>query len=81
MHVSNIQIFVSDVVLCFMFKKTGNVLFIFVEFFFYIFFKKRAITVIENLRHSSLDSHVFNTWVKFQIWVALNERDIYIHKI
>ena len=36
---------------------------------------------MKNLRHSSLNSNVFNAYVKFQMCVMHNERDIHIQKI
>ena len=36
---------------------------------------------MKNLRHSSLHSNVFKVYVKFQVWIMHDERDIDVQKI
>ena len=61
-------------------QKTGNFLFIFWNIFSR-FHRKQTSTYIKILRHSSLNSNVFNTYVKSQVCNLHNERDIHVQKI
>ena len=59
------QIFVLGLTFHFM-SKNGNFMIIYLIFFL-SFIKKRTRTYTKNLKHSSLHSNVFNTFVKFQV--------------
>ena len=61
-------------------QKTGNFLFIFLNILSK-FYRKQTKTYIKNLRHSSLDSNVFNMYVKFQICNLHNKRGVHVQKI
>ena len=74
---SQIYFHVLIFILC---HKTGNFLFISL-IIFSIFKRKQTKTYIKNLRHSSLDSNVFNMYIKFQVCNLHNKRDIHVQKI
>ena len=61
-------------------SKNGQLFILFLNIFFLHFIKKRTRTYIKNLRHISLHSNVFNTYVKFKVWVMHNQRDIDVQK-
>ena len=45
------------------------------------FHRKDTSGHIQNLRHSSLDSNVFNMYVQFQVFNLHDKRDIHVQKI
>ena len=55
--------------------------YLFFRIFFLDFLRKKTRTCITNLRHSSLDSNVFDMYVRFQLSNLHIERAIHVQKI
>ena len=67
---------VLDFIIC---KKSGNFL-VNILNIFSTFHRKSTRTYIENLRHSSLNSNVFNTYRTFEVCDSYGKKDINIQK-
>ena len=55
--------------------------YLFFRIFFLDFLKKQTRAYIKILRHSSLDSNVFNMYVRFEVCNLYNEKVIDVQKI
>ena len=64
----------------FLLKKTGNFL-VNILNIFSTFYRKLTRAYIENLRQSSLNSNVFNTYIKFELFDLYGKKDIEVQKI
>ena len=62
-------------------QKNGYLSIHFFEYYFQNFIENEPRPTSKNLRHSSLDSNVFNTYVKFQVWVVRTKGDMHFQKI
>ena len=70
-------VYILVFILC---QKTGNYLFIFGNIFSR-FHRKQTRGHVKSLRHSSLDSNVFNMYVQFQVLKLHDKINIHVQKI